>query len=200
MSDKANLTTVVAPNGEEFKLIKGKLCLLSIYSKTPFKYKGKQWDNAAQAFYWEQAMYFDDKPFANLLSQFTKPDSVRILGESLYENTRDEHWLQLSYDTMKTILGCKFTQNQDARECLLNTGPHYLLYVRSMKCKETRWNQDSTSARRKITVNSEAFKEALQQRKKNQLGQILMDLRSDFGVGFCSQPTTDSVSNNSQPQ
>ena len=91
------------------------------------------------------------------IAGLSSPSEARRMGRRL-EYRKD--WEDIKLDIMKEIIKCKFDQNADLQEKLLNTGLEELVEGNDWKCEF--WGVDSRTGK-----------------GENHLGKILMDVREE---------------------
>ena len=145
---------------------RGEYFFLSNFYEAPVTYEGITYQNNEAAFQAQKVnspteLYFVDPrlPFANL-----GPSEARKKGKHV---PLRKDWEQVKYGIMKAIVYAKFSQNEDLKEKLLETGDAYL--------EEGNTWGDKTWG----TVGGEG---------KNLLGQILMDIRDAL---YCEKQTDE---------
>jgi len=99
---------------------------LSNWGPASFEHKGLHFHNSEQAFMWEKADFFGDEEIANEILKTSNPKDAKDLGRKV-KGYSDEEWAKVRYKKMFEVCMAKFSQNQDQRETLLNTGDRVLV-------------------------------------------------------------------------
>jgi ribA/ribD-fused uncharacterized protein len=86
-----------------------------------FYYKEKKFFNSEQAFMWEKAMFFKDRPTALKIADMPDPKRAKELGREV-KNFNGEEWMKVCYDIMVGINFHKFASNPYLRDLLESTG------------------------------------------------------------------------------
>lgn len=97
----------------------------SNFYKTRFYYKGYNLQFSEQGFMIEKALLFD-KSKASLIAYETHAYQVKMLGRKV-RNYNDTKWNEVRYDKMVEVLRAKFSQNEDLKQILLETGDRTLV-------------------------------------------------------------------------
>ena len=97
----------------------------SNFYKTHFYYKGYNLLFSEQGFMIEKALLFD-KSKASLIAHETHPYKAKMLGRQV-RNYNDAKWNEVRYDKMVEVLRAKFSQNEDLKQILLETGDRILV-------------------------------------------------------------------------
>jgi ribA/ribD-fused uncharacterized protein len=125
---------------------------LSNFHLCDIEFERDTYPSSENAFQAAKAMWADRDPF------FTcTPQASKKLGKDL--NINVDEWNNRKLDVMYRVLMCKFSQNEDLKEKLLNTGDKYL--------EETNWWNDT-------------FWGVCNGHGENQLGKVLMEVRSEL--------------------
>lgn len=139
---------------------------LSNWGPAPFEYKGHKFFNSEQAFMWEKAMCFKDLEIAKLILEARNPRVAKELGREV-KNYNEQQWAKQRYKAMYDVCLAKFSQNQDQRETLLNTGNRTIVEASPY---DTIWGVG-------IHWTDEKILDEKNWRGQNLLGKALMDVR-----------------------
>ena len=146
---------------------KGEYSFLSNFYEAPVTYDGIAYQNNEAAFQAQKvAPKKGEIPFADPRLEFANlgPSEAKKLGRHV---PLRKDWEQVKYGIMKAIVYAKFSQNEDLREKLLETGDAYI--------EEGNTWGDKTWG----TVDGEG---------KNLFGHILMDIRDAL---YCEKQTDE---------
>jgi ribA/ribD-fused uncharacterized protein len=127
----------------------------SNFSAHPFRLKNKMWRTSEHYF---QAQKFADTEHEEELRLVASPMVVARMGRSRKRPLRKD-WEEVKDQIMLEALRAKFTQNQDLKEILLNTGDAIL--VEHTK-NDSYWGDGGDGS------------------GKNMLGQLLMQVREEI--------------------
>ena len=131
----------------------GNLFFLSNYYMCKVKYEGVVYPSSEHAF---AAVKTTDPVIRVWISTMETPGQAKRAGRKL---DLRQYWDEIRIRVMKDILRCKFEQNLDLKEKLLNTFPDYL--------EETNtWNDTFWGVCNGIGENN--------------LGNLLMELRAEW--------------------
>ncbi len=131
---------------------------LSNFAKTPFVYKGRIWRTSEHAYQWEKAESQEDK---NKIYEATTPNKAKTIGHKLKCNIQE--WDARKVQVMEDILKHKFIGQ--LRQQLVSTGDAILI-------EGNYWHDNFWG---KCNCNKCKDKNG-----ENQLGQILMRIRSNY--------------------
>lgn len=82
-------------------------------------YLGLEWKSTEQLFMWIKAVEFTDYKTAQEIREAKTPKAAKKLGRQV-KNFDAEHWSEVSYNYMKTIVDLKFRTNPKFMKVLLN--------------------------------------------------------------------------------
>ena len=99
---------------------------LSNFYPVEFKMDGKTFTSSEQAFMFKKAIYFKDNHNASLILKARTPKEAKALGRKVRNFNQDE-WSRVSSDIMEEVLICKFSQNNDIKKKLVDTGDSELV-------------------------------------------------------------------------
>jgi len=99
---------------------------LSNWGPSEIMWKKNKFENSEQAFMWEKALCFGDLEIANEILKNSNPSVAKNLGRKV-RNYDDAKWAKYRYTIMFEICLAKFSQNDDQRKTLLNTGDRILV-------------------------------------------------------------------------
>lgn len=99
---------------------------LSNWGSAEFDYKGEHFYNSEQAFMWEKALCFGDKKIADKILSTSNPRVAKDLGR-MVDGYSDDEWAKKRYEAMLDVCIAKFSQNDEQKEILLNTGDRTLV-------------------------------------------------------------------------
>jgi len=114
MSDKIGFWGTEGPYG----------CFSNFYP-CKFTWENKQFNCSEQAFMWAKAMYFKDLEIEEKILKETDPKKIKALGRKV-KNFNENMWSEVSYNFMLTINIAKYSQNEELKNKLLNTGVAYI--------------------------------------------------------------------------
>lgn len=103
----------------------GKFGCFSNFYPCQFTYKGRKFNCSEQAFMWEKAITFNDLETANQILVERNPKTIKALGRKV-KNFDDEMWSEVREDKMFAINICKYHDNKNLRQILIDTGIAYL--------------------------------------------------------------------------
>jgi ribA/ribD-fused uncharacterized protein len=95
----------------------------SNFSKHPVKINDRIWKTSEHYY---QAMKFLDKDIQDMVFYSKGPGSAAKIGRDP-NNPLREDWDEVKDDVMREVLYAKFTQNEDCKKTLLDTGHSYLI-------------------------------------------------------------------------
>lgn len=98
---------------------------LSNWYSAPTKYKGHNFTTVEQAYQHAKSMFFNDTDTADKILSSNKPEDALKLGRKV-KDFNQVAWNVERNVIMKAILREKFTQNNDLKECLMDTGVNKL--------------------------------------------------------------------------
>ena len=99
---------------------------LSNFYPVEFKMDGETFISSEQAFMFKKAIYFKDNHNASLILKARTPKEAKALGRKVRNFNQDE-WSRVSSDIMEEVLICKFSQNNDIKKKLVDTGDSELV-------------------------------------------------------------------------
>ena len=99
---------------------------LSNFYPVEFKMDGETFISSEQAFMFKKAIYFKDNHNASLILKAHTPKEAKALGRKVRNFNQDE-WSRVSSDIMEEVLICKFSQNNDIKKKLVDTGDSELV-------------------------------------------------------------------------
>lgn len=132
------------------KEFRGEYAFLSNFHTCTITYEGYTYQNS-EAVFQAQKDLSRRSEFESL-----NPNSAKRLGRKV--NLRSD-WEEVKVDLMRKIVRCKFDQNPDLKEKLINTGDRLLI-------EGNTWN--------------DTFWGICKEKGKNMLGIILMELRKEY--------------------
>lgn len=138
-------------------------------------------NSTEQCYQYSKALFENEDDLANEIPMLTDPYECKRLAADL-ETT--EEWVQKRDEVMSTIIKEKFTQNDDMRDILLNTGNSVLYEAMT----DQYWG-----------IRSTLFAKSTYQetgKGQNRLGLMLMALRTELGGAI--PEVTSPVDENSQ--
>lgn len=92
----------------------------SNWARSPFMYKGYEFNTAEQAMMWEKAITFDDSKTADRILATLDAREQKALGRQV-RGYDDNEWSAIRYETVKDILRHKFSQHAPSRAALMET-------------------------------------------------------------------------------
>lgn len=137
----------------------------------PFEMNGEQFNCSEQGLMWKKAMLFDDKKVADQILKTVDPKKHKALGRKV-RGFDDEQWKAKRCDFMLEVLRCKFTQNADYHQALIDTGDKTLVEASS---RDNIWGVKMTAAQCIAGGEDDTKWKGL-----NLLGKALMQLRDEL--------------------
>ena len=131
---------------------------------SPVKYDGKIWRTSEALF---QALRFDNEEIKELIRSQKSPMAAKMKAKGAQKEMVLEPMSEKDLENMRMVLRLKFDQNDVLRSKLKTTGEHILVEnigIRN-KPRDLFWGMKK--------VNGEWIGE-------NKLGQLLMELRSEY--------------------
>lgn len=90
-------------------------------------------DNTEQAFMYRKACFFEDGETAQEILKETDPQKAKKLGRKI-ANYNDKYWSMAREGYMRFVNYLKYTQNEDLKELLLDTGDKILVEASPYDC------------------------------------------------------------------
>jgi ribA/ribD-fused uncharacterized protein len=103
----------------------GNFDILSNFAKTPFSFKGVQYNSAEQAYQYQKAIFHGDQSIARSILKCKMPNQAKKIAKKVKTNA---DWDKTKLVTMKEILSCKFDGNKKALQSLKGTKNARLLH------------------------------------------------------------------------
>ena len=144
-------------NYEEIKFysVKDKYGEFSNFALYPIKLKGKVWQTSEHYF---QGQKFEGTPHENIIRKAPNPMKAAQLGRTRKVKIR-KNWNNIKDNVMYDALKAKFTQHDELKEILLNTGDRKLIEHTE---NDSYWGDGGNGS------------------GKNMLGKLLMRLREEL--------------------
>ena len=101
-------------------------CSLSNWKLVNFTYNNKQFSSSEQAYFYTMALKSKDMNSADKIITTTSPREIKQQGK-LIKGFNVHSWNKIKGDVMLEILRCKFNQNADLKQDLINTGDKKLV-------------------------------------------------------------------------
>lgn len=98
----------------------------SQWYSSPFTFNGMKFNRAEQFMMFCKAMFFDDIKTARAIMKSDNPGEQKALGRGV-KNFNVDRWAAVARDIVYVGSYCKYTQNDDLRKALLNTGDKTLV-------------------------------------------------------------------------
>ncbi|WP_213989417.1 NADAR family protein [Sodalis sp. dw_96] len=137
----------------------GEFCFLSNLHPRPLVFAGTKYDTPEHAFQVEKAR---SPRMKNWLKQAPTPELAAVAGDALTEEETVPDWANICVEAMSAIVRAKFDDAEDLKQRLLATG-------------ERKLAEDSP-----VDGEVARFWGEYQGRGENQLGKILMELRTAY--------------------
>ena len=118
-----------------------------------------------------KAYEFGDMAALKQIIDAPTPRDVRNIGDRI-KGYNKAKWERVCYDRMKQCLVAKFTQNENYRKALLDTGTKVLVYA----CYNRFWGVGVSMGHRELYSESTW-------NGQNLLGRCLMEVRSEIAKG-----------------
>ena len=96
-------------------------CSFSNWKLVKFTYNNKQFTSSEQAYFYTMALISKDFNTADKIITTTSPREIKLLGKHI-KGFNVHSWNKNKGDVMLDILRCKFSQNVDLKQDLINTG------------------------------------------------------------------------------
>lgn len=93
-------------------------CPLSNWYKSPFEWKGNQFDNSEAAMMWGKAMLFGDRKIADIILDLQHPAIAKKKGR-LVKGFDENKWVKWREKIVTDILLAKFTQSPELKAYLV---------------------------------------------------------------------------------
>ena len=94
--------------------------VFSNWYKCKFIYNNIEFCSSEQALMYNKAILFNDYNIADLILNTTNQKEIKALGRKV-SNFNPSIWANERYQLMINILYCKFSQNEDLKNLLVNT-------------------------------------------------------------------------------
>jgi ribA/ribD-fused uncharacterized protein len=146
----------------------GSLCPLSNFHPSPFVCEGRQFRWVEEYFFHKKAELGGDQVSMKKIAEATSPAQCKGIGR--YVKCDRLKWQKDEVAVMKKALHEKFSQNPDLRLFLLNTGT---LHLAEASPTDKFWGTG-------VGLGKEGVTDQTKWHGKNMLGQLLMDLRTQF--------------------
>lgn len=155
--------------------------IFSNFAVTPFLYEKKSDDMfgvrgesvffqcSEQGYMYEKCLFFNRFGMAKNCIDVTDPRDVKRIGRSI-PNFNDERWNEVSFDKMYDVLMCKFSNNKEAKEELINSGNKILVEASPY---DKIWGCG-------IGVDDDDVLQEENWTGENRLGEVLMKVREDI--------------------
>lgn len=92
----------------------------SNWHRSPFMWKGQEFNTSEQAMMWAKAKQFNDDATAQKIMETLNPAEQKALGRQV-KNYDDTVWASVRYDLAVDFLLAKFTSTQGLKDKLLET-------------------------------------------------------------------------------
>ena len=99
---------------------------MSNFYPSEIHFNGKIFKTSEHLFMWKKAMYFKDYICADRILDTKTPTVAKNLGR-LVKKYHEEQWVNYRGIAMTSAVYHKFSQNEDLKELLLNTGDYFLV-------------------------------------------------------------------------
>jgi hypothetical protein len=128
---------------------------------------GNKFSNTEQLFMYHKAVFFEDDEIAEKILATPVPYEAKALGR-LVKGYNDEDWNKVRYDVMYQANLLKYTQNEDLKKKLLETGDKILVEVNP---RDNIWGIG-------MDENNPDILDESKWNGQNLLGKVLMDVRN----------------------
>lgn len=139
---------------------------LSNFYKTKITYKGLLFNTTEAIFMWEKARYFGDTSSCMAILQSKDPQEAKQLGRGV-RNYNDTEWAKVRYAFMYQANLSKFSQNEDLKKKLLNTGTKQIVEANP---RDQIWSCG-------LAENDPLILDPKNWTGQNLLGKVLMEVR-----------------------
>ena len=143
-----------------------KACLSNFYP-CEFVFNGKMFNFSEQCFMWQKAMLFNDFEIAEQILNETDVRKIKALGRKV-KDFDNELWDKHKEDFMYNACHAKFSQNDELKDFLLNTGNREIVEASPV---DNIWG---------IGFSSDRAMENIDKWGQNLLGKVLMRVREDL--------------------
>ena len=144
----------------------GEYSPLSNFHQCSFRYDGVDYTSSEVAFQHAKALHFKDEIKATAILKARSPAEAKELGKNL-RNFDRVNWANACEGYMKSILECKFHQNQELRSHLEKTGSRLIIECNP---KDNYWGSG-------VAVWDQECLDKEKRRGQNRLGNLLMSVR-----------------------
>lgn len=142
------------------------MCPLSNFSAGKFKVDGECFENGEQFIQSRKAKLFKDQKSYKLIMEARTPQEMHYLGKNI-QNYSEPEWREKAHDITLKGLEQKFSQNQEAKDYLMNTGSKRLVEA---SASDSWWG-----------IGVHLYDKDIMKKKdewgSNMLGSILMTIR-----------------------
>jgi hypothetical protein len=123
-------------------------------------------NNTEQMFMYHKALFFEDFEIADEILKTSIPYEAKALGRKV-KNYNDEEWSTIRYDIMYEANLLKYSQNEELKTKLLDTGDKILVEVNP---RDNIWGIG-------MDENNPDIHDETKWKGQNLLGKVLMDVR-----------------------
>ena len=143
---------------------------LSNFSNHSFKELDITFNSVEQYMHYHKALLFKDEDIANKILAAKKTLETKKLGRKVH-NFTNEIWSLHKKNIVKNGLILKFTQNEDIKKKLIDTGTKILVEAAGGRNADRIWG---------IGYGSSNAMENIDNWGQNLLGQLLMEVRNEL--------------------
>lgn len=140
---------------------------MSQWARSPFEHDMKRYNCAEQFMMYHKAMHFNDFETAAKILSTDHPREQKALGRQV-KGFNDESWDTVKYDIVRDGNMCKFEQNPEFEEWLLETGDKYIVEASP---EDRVWGIG-------LAEHDERIYDSGNWDGQNLLGEVLMEVRN----------------------